>query len=243
MELTADLSSLSQAPPETLETMVVAAEDALSVRADPVMVKAAVATVMAGYRSLDFVDAAAFSRMATEALEEYPAVTLMRMASPRTGIVRQSKWPPAIAEMIAWCEGDIAPAKRAVELACLQIERIRSAKVRAENALAAAAARARADAEWEAGAPERAERAAAATRVAEEASRKARMDDAARRRITAAHGALTQRLCQWAQDKGPETVERVMSLDQSEMEAGVEREMREQGAGLAWLIERLGATA
>jgi len=241
--LVADIASLSQAPAETLTPMVAAVEEALAVRASQQIVRATVATVMAAYRSPDFHAPAEFARMAVEALEDFPAVTLLRLASPKTGIVRRCKWPPSIAELVDWCEQDLAPVRSAVEMACRQIERCRQAEREAQRAIEVAAERARAQAEWEAGAPERERKAAIAAKMAEDLARKARFEDAARKRQQKAHGELVQRLVQWAREKGQDVVERVFMLDEAEVDEGARMELREQGTGFAWLIERLGAKA
>lgn len=223
--------------------MVAAVEDALAVRAAPEVVRAAVATIIAGYRTPDFQDPATFARMAVEAIEDYPAVTILRLASPKTGILRSAKWPPTIAELVAWCEQDLVPVRSAVEMACRQIERCRWAEKSAQRAIEAAAMQAKAKAEWEAGAEERAKTALAAEKIAKEAAAKARMDDAARRRSVAARGALEQRLFAWAREQGAGVVDRAMGLDEAEMEEGVRRELWKADTGFAYLVERLGAEA
>lgn len=243
MSLTADYVSLYRAPAETLTPMVQQAEDALAQRAPPNIVQAVVATIMAGYRNPDYHSAADFARMAAEAIEDYPAVTLARLASPKTGILRQSKFPPSIAELVSWCEADLMPIRTAIEKACHQIERQRQADRQAQAAIDAAAEKAYQKAEWEADAPNRQKRAEEAKKAIEEAAARTAREAAKRKRIGDARARWTQALFAKLLELGGDWVEKADALSEADQDEATYREAERAGAGVAFLLARLGVDA
>ena len=241
MDLAADSYSLWKAPAETLAPMVADAEQALSARASSDVVRATVSTILAAYRTPDFLDPAAFVRMATEAVEDVPAVTLFRLASPKTGIVRTAKWPPTIAELVAWCDADIEPMKNAIGLACRQIERCKSAEREAAAAIERAAEKARQQAEWEAGEPERRRKAEAAEKLAREAAEKHSREEAIRVKRNQAQGAWMSQVCK-AVSHDAMLTERMYSIlaDETVLDQATTCEMHMPGGGAKFVLAKMG---
>lgn len=242
MELAADNYSLWKAPAESLAPMVADAEQALAARASSDVVRAAVSTILSAYRTPDFLDPAAFVRMATEALEDCPAVTLFRLASPKTGIVRTAKWPPTIAELVAWCDADIEPMKNAIGLACRQIERCKSAERATAEAIERAAEKARQQAEWEAGAPERQRKAEDAAKLAREAAERHDREAAIQARRNKARGVWLAQVCK-AVNHDTILTERMYSLlaDDAVSEQATDCELVMPGGGSKFVAAKMGA--
>jgi hypothetical protein len=222
--------------------MVADAEQALSARASSDVVRAAVSTILAAYRTPDFLDPAAFVRMATEALEDCPAVTLFRLASPKTGIVRTAKWPPTIAELVAWCDADIEPMKNAIGLSCRQIERCKSAEREAAAAIERAAEKARQQAEWDAGAPERQRRAEEAAKLAREAAERHDREEAIRVKRNQVRAAWMAQVCK-AVNHDAILTERMYSLlaDDDVSDQATDFEASMPGSGSRFVLAKMGA--
>lgn len=62
-------------------------------------------------------DPVAFVSYAAEALADFPEVVVCRMADPATGIARECKFAPTVAELVQWCERDEAAMTAAVATA------------------------------------------------------------------------------------------------------------------------------
>jgi len=222
--------------------MVEEAERALSTRASPDVVRAAVSTILSGYRTPDLLDPGAFVRMATEALEDYPAVTLFRLAAPKTGILRTAKWPPTIAELVAWCEADIEPMKNSIGLACRQIERCKSAEREAAAAIERAAEKARQQAEWDAGEPERKRKAEEAAKLAREAAERHDREMAIQARRNQARGVWMAQVCQAVHHDAAAT-ERMYSIlaNDAVSEQATDCELAMPGGGAKFVLAKMGA--
>ena len=63
------------------------------------------------------VDPKSFARFAAEALADFPEIVVFRMADPRTGIARECKFAPTVAEFVQWCERDEAAMSSALATA------------------------------------------------------------------------------------------------------------------------------
>ena len=241
MDLAKDGYLFWKAQPETLAPMVRDAENALVMRAPFDVVRAAVSTILAGYRTPDLLDPAAFAQMAAEALEDYPAVTVLRLAAPKTGILRTSKWPPAIAELVAWCEADLEPMKAAIGAACRQIERCKAAEAAAAEAIERAAEKARQQVEWEAGAPERERLAAEAAKIAKRAAEKHDLEAAIQARRNKARGTWFSQACAAVKDNAvaTEALFRLLEDDALEIEA-TDQELDKPGTGATLLLTKIG---
>jgi hypothetical protein len=62
-------------------------------------------------------DPVAFISYAARALADFPEIVVARMADPRTGIARECKFTPTVAEFVQWCERDEAAMSSAVATA------------------------------------------------------------------------------------------------------------------------------
>jgi len=242
MDLAADPCLLWKAPAETLKPLVADAERALATKADANVVRAAVSTILSGYRVPDLVDPNAFIQMAFEAIEDFPAVTLLRMASPKTGIVRTSKWIPAIAELVSWCEADMQPMKAAIGEACRQIERCKSAERDAAAAIERAAEKARQQAEWEAGEPERKRKAEEAAKLAREAAERHDREMAIQARRNQARGVWLAQVCK-AVNHDTILTERMYAIlaDDAVSEQATDCELAMPGGGAKFVAAKMGA--
>lgn len=79
--------------------------------------EAALLLLQSFYSSTAVDNPEAFNRAGAAALADYPEELVAAMVSPRTGIVRESKWLPSIAEMIRWCEERLQCSMRNRDLA------------------------------------------------------------------------------------------------------------------------------
>ena len=61
------------------------------------------ALVIGSYRT-SYDEPKVFARQASAALEDFPADVLEELANPKVGIIRELKFAPSIAELVAWCE-------------------------------------------------------------------------------------------------------------------------------------------
>jgi hypothetical protein len=61
------------------------------------------ALVVGSYRT-SYADDRVFLRQAAAALEDFPKPVLDELASPKVGIIRELKFAPSVAELVAWCE-------------------------------------------------------------------------------------------------------------------------------------------
>jgi hypothetical protein len=73
-------------------------------KADPATVSRAIQTLFSAYRRDDFADAEGFVAQLGVILCEFSEEVVIYVTSPRTGLQRRSKWPPAISEVIDACE-------------------------------------------------------------------------------------------------------------------------------------------
>jgi hypothetical protein len=71
----------------------------------------AITRVIRAFPTADFRDPVGLVSDMVEALEDYPAIVVSAMADPKTGIVRSAKFLPRIAEMIDWCDRELAAIK------------------------------------------------------------------------------------------------------------------------------------
>lgn len=65
------------------------------------------ALVIGSYRT-SYDDQRVFARQAAAALEDFPPDVLNDLASPKVGIIRELKFAPSVAELVAWCERRLA---------------------------------------------------------------------------------------------------------------------------------------
>jgi hypothetical protein len=64
--------------------------------------------VLSSYRRDDFADPDAFLVQLGVVLERYPDDIIRDVTSPLTGIQRKYKFPPALAEVVEFCDGEVA---------------------------------------------------------------------------------------------------------------------------------------
>ena len=225
----------------TIEQLAPVVDDAwreLSSPAGANIARKAVAMVMQAYRTPDLTNPAAFVELAVGALEDYPPIVFAELASPKVGIIRDSKFPPTIAELVQWCEGKLKHHKGVVERGSLQLDRMRSAKELAAWKMKEAAEEAKRQAEWEAGEPERRRKAEEAAKLAKAAALKAAAHDALQRRQGEARAAWMKKVFADHVDDAV-IVERLCSLTDEEQEEATKREMQMPGAGSLWLSEKV----
>ena len=203
-------------------------------------VRACISTVMAGYRTQDYQDPRAFVALAVGALEDVPQVVLLRMCSPKTGIVREAKWPPAIAELVDWCDRDLARIRDALGKACQQIERNRVAERRMQDALRKAQDQVRSDGAAAAEKAKREQEQQQRREAAQAEHKRGLAAQAERKRRQMIAGSMTQRLCAVALQAGGDLVDRVMTLTEDEQDEAVDMELRKAGSGYAHLCGKLG---
>ena len=95
-----DQGWLRDATVDDLQPLVDFAWRDVTAAAGSQIARKAVSIVMQAYRTPDLTNPAAFVDMAVGALEDMPSIVLAELASPKIGIVRESKFPPTIAEMV-----------------------------------------------------------------------------------------------------------------------------------------------
>lgn len=233
-EMTREISTLDAAERKVLQPILEQAENELAIRASRTVVTDCVRAILLGYRTLDFPDAEAWVAQAVSALEDVPAVVLSRLANPKVGIVRVSRFAPAIADLVGWCEEDLAEAHHALGLVAMKIERDRRAELRARMAIDIAAQRA---AETRAAAG----RAREAEKLVIAAGRGSTMHDSAevlRNRARQAWlVAMFRRLAETDQQ------DLAFSLSEDDQVEATKREMAKVGAGFWFVMQRLGVEA
>src|ERR1700690_2944781 len=75
-----------------------------SSKADPATVSRAIQLLFSAYRRDDFADPEGFVAQLGVILCDFPEEVVTYVTSPKTGLQRRSKWPPAISEVIEACE-------------------------------------------------------------------------------------------------------------------------------------------
>lgn len=60
--------------------------------------------LLSAYRKDDYADPQGFVAQLGMILSEFPAEVIIYATSPQTGIQRESKWPPTIQEVLAYCQ-------------------------------------------------------------------------------------------------------------------------------------------
>lgn len=212
----------------------------VSVAAGAQTARKAIAYVMHAYRTPDLADPKAFVEAAAIALEDFPPLVLAELASPKIGIVRESKFPPSIAELVQWCEARLAKHKLVVESGSLFLERRRRAAEEAQRRIEDAERRRREQAEWDAGAPERERRAAEAQALAAQAAAKHAEEQKRRNLEASARAAWTKAV--FGRFKDDQVfVERLFSLSDEDQEEATKRELQQPGSGSAYLIGKVSA--
>lgn len=68
--------------------------------------------IFGAYRADQYADPEGFKNSLGAVLEQFPDEVVVYIADPRTGIVRRSKWPPTISEVIEAAEDHIAHLER-----------------------------------------------------------------------------------------------------------------------------------
>lgn len=233
-----DSAWLRDATVDDLQPLVDLAWRDVTVMGGPHVAKKAVSIVMQAYRTPDLTNPAAFVEMAVGALEEFPALVLGELASPKIGIVRESKFPPTIAELVQWCEERVKRHKLVAESGSLQIERRRRAKMDADYRLQVAAEKQKFDAEWLALEPERVRKAKEAEIAIAAAAAKQAVEDARKRRQAEARAAWMKAVFSKFVDDAAIT-ERLCSLSEDEQDEATRRELEMPGAGSQWLSEKV----
>lgn len=112
-------------PVEEIEKLAIDADAELKRPAGPDLARKAMRLVMRAYRTMDYVDAETFVMMAVSALEDMPECAVRMLADPKQGIIREAKFPPTIAELVAWCDKAIAPAWGAIGECRYRAENVR----------------------------------------------------------------------------------------------------------------------
>jgi hypothetical protein len=75
-----------------------------SSKADPATVSRAIQLLFSAYRRDDFADPEGFVAQLGVILCDFSEEVVIYVTSPKTGLQRRSKWPPAISEVIEACE-------------------------------------------------------------------------------------------------------------------------------------------
>lgn len=229
---------LRDATDADLQPLVDQAWRELVVGAGAPVARKAIAYVMHTYRTPDLADPKAFVDAAAVALEDFPALVLAEMASPKTGIVRESKFPPSIAELVQWCNDRLAKHKLVAESGSLFLERRRRAAEAARHKLADAERRAKEKAEWDAAAPERERMAKEAEALSIKAAARHAEEMAAQRREAEARAAWTKAVFARFKDDAV-FVERIFSLTDAEQEEATKLELQQPGSGSTYLIGKV----
>ena len=239
LTLTQDSHWLWRAEISQLAPLVADAEREMAHKAGTAVASKAMRLVMAAYRTPDLVDPVKFVDCAVQAIEDFPAIVVARLASPKTGIVRECKFPPTIAELVKWCESAEAPMKGSIESACRQIERQRSAAESARIQIEQAAERARQKAEWDAAAPERERLAEEAQKLAERAVNARAREEAIKRRRDTARANWTKAFFGALNGQPDEVLERAFALGDDEQEQATEVELKAPGTGHVGLLKKV----
>lgn len=235
-----DYGWLRDATEADLTPLVDAAWREINVPAGNAVAKKAIAYVMRAYRTPDLADPKAFVDAAAMALEEFPALVLAELASPKTGIVRESKFPPSIAELVQWCEARLAKHKTIAEAGSMRVYGLRRAAEQAQQRIEAAEQRRKQEAEWEAGAPERERRAKEAQALAVAALAKKAEEDKLRKREADARAAWTRGIFARFKDDASAT-ERIFALTDEEQSEATKLELQTPGMGVDYLTKRIAA--
>lgn len=233
-----DKGWLQDATVEDIQPLVEQAWREVTVPGGYIVARKAVTVVMQAFRTPDLANPAAFVDMAVGALEDFPAIVLAELASPKIGIVRGLKFPPTIAELVQWCEDRLAKHKETANGGNRVVQLRISAKLDAEWKVQEAASRAKAQAEWEAGAPERKRKAEEAERLVRAAALKQAAEEAAQKREREARAAWMKAIFTRFVDDAAIT-EKLCSLTDEEQDEATRRELQMPGAGSQWLAERV----
>jgi len=75
----------------------------------------AIGIILSGYPSAESFDREGYVKISVAALESYPDDVLALMADPRRGIIRQSMFIPAVAEMCAFLDAECDRRRRIAE--------------------------------------------------------------------------------------------------------------------------------
>lgn len=223
---------------DEMAPLVEAAWDALNVHAGTKVAQKAVSYVMQAFRTPDLANPSAFVEMAVGALEDFPPLVLAELASPKTGIVRDSKFPPSIAELVHWCEARLSKHKKEAERGSIYLETKRRAKDSAERQLSAMEDQRRAEAEWAAGEPERRRKAEEAEKLVKAAALKRAAKEAASKRESEARAAWMKAVFSRFADDAKIT-DRLCSLTDDEQDEATRRELEMPGTGSQWLAEKV----
>lgn len=229
--MTLEISTLAGTDRKTLEPILDRAESELAVRASRAVVHDCVHAILLGYRTLDFPDAQAWVAQAVSALEDFPAVVLARLSNPKVGIVRVAKFAPAIADLVSWCEEDLADTHNTLGLVAMQIERQRRAEARVRLAIDLATQRAAETKKAAQGASE-------AQQMAIHAGRASTMHDTAETVRARARQAWMGEMFRKLVETGQE--DRGFSLSEADQNEATAREMAKAGAGFWFAMQKLG---
>lgn len=233
-----DQGWLRDATVDDLQPLVDFAWRDVTAAAGSQIARKAVSIVMQAYRTPDLTNPAAFVDMAVGALEDMPSIVLAELASPKIGIVRESKFPPTIAEMVQWCEERLKKHRLIAETGSLQIERRRRAQEVADHRMKEAAEKQKATEEWLASEPERQRKAKEAQLAIAAASAKKAIEEAAKRKEQDARAAWMKRIfSEFVEDAV--VTERLCSLTEAEQDEATRRELEMPGAGSQWLAEKI----
>jgi hypothetical protein len=148
-EVSASKAALAAASPAEIRQVLAVAEAEMAQPAGPAA-KAAVRKIMGAYPAVDLPDPAAFLSQAVEAIEDYPLAVVNALASPKTGIVRASKFLPRVAELCEWCETQLRRCRNTLEGGRAALWEAERAEVAQRAAMEAAARGQRNPAEIEA---------------------------------------------------------------------------------------------
>lgn len=225
---------------EAVNELALAAEHQVTRSAGPAVARKAIRLVLSAYRTPDLFDPAAFVELAVQAIEDFPECIIVELASPKTGIIRDSKFCPTIAEIVKFCDDKRTLYLERTGFVFKRIANIEQAKQRAELELRLAADKARADAEWKAQEPERHRKAAEAEKAIREAAIRRDIEDAKRRKEADARAAWTKAMFARFANDG-QVLERLYSLTEDEQLEATKRELDSPGAGSAYLIERIAS--
>jgi hypothetical protein len=121
-------NALADRPIEEVRSAVVAMREAMQHPAAQAT-RAALKRIAAGYPAPDVADPQVVVADMIAAIEDYPAVVVSDMADPKIGIVRSAKFPPRIAELVAWCENRLGDYRASYERA---VSHLRQRELEAE---------------------------------------------------------------------------------------------------------------
>ena len=233
------LSSLSRIDLEKLSSE---AKGLFSRRSGSETSTKALKAIVACYRVVELAEPAVFLGGAVMAIEDFPSAVVERLGSFKHGIVRQAKFLPTIAELVAWCEAEEARLRSNANAVNSQIATLDHAANRAIEEAERRERREKERLEWEAGEPERKRRAEAAEKLAREAAEKHSREEAIRVKRNQVRAAWMAQVCK-AVSHDAILTERMYSLlaDDDVSDQATDFEASMPGSGSRFVLAKMGA--